>query len=138
MRQDGAFFTVVLVLVLGLVFCAGDSYSRENRFAVPRVAYGEPKDQSTVDLTGKENLTFTWSQVPIPSGGREAFRFKLYKGFSYDRIISQDLGSRTFSIDVPSDKFVNAQTYTWRVEQRDGRSMIWSLYDTWSFKVIKK
>ena len=104
---------------------------------VPRVAYSEPKDQSTVDLTGKKVLTFRWDPVPLPGGGREIFRFKIYKGFSYDVVFSQSVDSRTFSIDIPSDKFMNGQTYTWRVQQRDAHTMTWSPYDTWSFKVLK-
>ncbi|MDD5428789.1 MAG: hypothetical protein PHI58_06130 [Candidatus Omnitrophica bacterium] len=106
-------------------------------FTVPRVAYSEPKDQSTVDLTGKRSLTFRWEPVPMPAGGREKFRFKIYKGFSYDVLVSQDPDGRTFSADVPSDLFENGQVYTWRVQQRDSRTMTWSPYDTWSFKVKK-
>lgn len=106
-------------------------------YTVPKVSYAEPKDQSTVDLTGKTVLTFKWNPVPAPAGGREAFRFKIYKGYSYDVVVSQEIDHRTFSVDIPSDKFVNGQKYTWRVQQRDGQTMSWSLYDTWSFTVKK-
>lgn len=126
------------LFVLAVVLAAVNVRAGDDRFRVPRVAYMEPKDQSTVDLTGKKTLTFTWSNVPMPAGGREAFRFKAYKGYSYDVVESRDIDRGIFSADVPADKFVDGQTYTWRVQQRDANNMIWSLYDTWSFKVVKK
>lgn len=132
------FLIVAVTVAIITVMSIGNACAGDDRFSVPRVAYNEPKDQSTMDLTGKSMLTFKWSPVPMPAGGRETFRFKLYKGFSYYILVSQDIDRGTFSIDIPSDKFVNGQTYTWRVQQRDSRNMIWSLYDTWSFKVLKK
>jgi len=132
------FLIVTVLAAAATVMAIGNARAGDDRFKVPRVAYSEPKNQSTVDLTGKKTLTFRWNPVPMPAGGRETFRFKIYKGFSYDILVSQDIDSRTFSIDIPSDKFVGGQTYTWRVQQRDSQSMIWSLYDTWSFKVLAK
>jgi hypothetical protein len=129
----------IAIIISALIAVAGNAYARQDpQLNVPRVSYNSPKDQSTVDLTGKKTLTFSWNVVPTPSGGRESFRFKLYKGFDYGSIVSQNLDNRTFSIDVPADNFVDGQTYTWRVQQRGSNSMTWSLYDTWSFKVVKK
>ena len=110
----------------------------DDRFSVPRVVYTEPNNQTIVDLTGKDSLTFSWKSQPLPSGGRNSFRFRLYKGFSYDVVASVEVDQRTFSINMPSGKLEDGMTYSWHVQQRDDRSMIWSLYDTWSFKVLKK
>ena len=129
--------TAILVTI-ALLAAAGNAYAGDDRFRVPRVAYVEPQDQSTVDLTKSNIMTFRWNPVPAPAGGREAFRFKVFKGWSYDSIVSQEIDSRTFSVDVPADKFEDGQLYTWRVQQRDSSNMIWSLYDTWSFKVKKQ
>jgi len=128
----------IAVAMLASWAIASNAYAGGERLKVPRVAYSEPKDQSAVDLTGKDALTFRWNDVPMPAGGRETFRFKVYKGFTYDLVVSKDIDEKTFSVDVPADKFVDGQTYTWGVQQRDARNMIWSRYDTWSFKVIKK
>lgn len=125
-------------VIIAALLTTVDTYAGDDRLSVPRVAYAEPGDQTTVNLAGKDDLTFRWNPVPMPAGGRETFRFKVYKGFGYDVIFSQDIDHRTFSADVPADKFIDGQTYTWRVQQRDARSMIWSLYDTWSFRVEKK
>ena len=132
-------FAVVISITaaVSVLLAAGASYG-DPRLKTPRVAYVEPKDGAVVDLSGKPVLTFKWSPVPMPAGGREAFRFKIYKGFSYEVVFSQDVDHRTFSTDVPADKFTSGQTYTWRVQQRDASSMIWGLYDTWSFQVNKR
>jgi len=104
----------------------------------PRVEYLKPDNDSVVDLTGRDKLVFSWREVPIPAGGREAYRFTLFKGFTYKVVVSRDIDGRTFSVEVPAEKFEDGETYTWRVKQRDARTLVWSLYDTWSFKVIKK
>lgn len=129
---------IALAAAVIVAFAAFNGYASDDRLTVPRVAYGKPDNQSTVDLTGKNVLTFTWNPVPMPSGGREQFRFRAYEGFSYKVIFAAEPAQRIFSIDVPADKFEDGKAYTWRVQQRDGRTMIWSLYDTWSFKVLKK
>ncbi|MFA4981332.1 MAG: hypothetical protein WC592_02540 [Candidatus Omnitrophota bacterium] len=105
---------------------------------VPRVSYIEPKNDSTVDLSGKDLLTFRWNNVPMPGGGRESFRFTLYKGRGYDVLVKKVIDERTFSIEVPSDMFEDGREYSWRVMQRDGKSMAWSRYDIWYFRVNKK
>ena len=129
---------VMTIAVMIFALTAVNGYAGDDRFSVPRVAYAEPHDQSVADLTGKDALTFRWNEVPMPVGGREGFRFRIYKGFTSQVVAAETPGGRTFSIDVPAGKFEDGGTYTWRIQQRDGRSMIWSLYDTWSFKVVKK
>ena len=108
------------------------------RTIVPRVAYLEPANDTVIDLAGKKTITFSWKQQPIPGGGRVGFRFRLYKGFDYELIVKEKLASDVLSIDVPTDKFEDGATYSWHVEQRDSANMLWSLHDTWSFKVTKK
>lgn len=125
---------LALMLAGAVVFAA-----EGKRDQVPNVAYLSPEDEITIDLTGKDSVTFKWKNVPIPGGGRDSYRFKLTKGFKYDFIVSQELGQGIFSIDVPADKFEDNSTYSWYVEQRDASLMVWSRHDTvWSFKVIKK
>lgn len=132
---------MVVLVIAGLVLCV-PAHARTGVFGkgqiTPRVEYLQPANQSEADLTGKETLLFSWREVPIPAGGREMYRFTLYKGFGYKVVMTKDIDERTFSIEVPADKFEDGETYTWRVKQRDGKTLVWSLYDTWSFKVIKK
>lgn len=125
-----------LAIAAVFTFVVFSGYAGDDRLKVPRVAYTGPADQSTVDLTGKSVLTFSWNPVPAPAGGREQFRFRIYEGFSYKVIFAAESDEHTFSIDVPADEFEDGKVYTWRVQQRDARNMIWSLYDTWSFKVL--
>lgn len=106
--------------------------------AVPNVAYITPDNDSVVDLTGKQGLTFRWKNQPVPGGGREAFRFRLVKGFGYNFIVSENLGQDVFLMEIPADKFEDGTTYSWYVQQRDASLMVWGWHDTWSFKVIKK
>ena len=133
--------TVVLcaLCVLIAVECnAGFGHGLVGGFVTPRVAYSQPRDQSTVDLTGKESLKFTWNKIPMPAGGVECYRFKLYKGYEYDILITRKLDRGIFEIDIPVSVFEDGGTYTWKVQQRDANSMNWSPYDKWSFKVVKK
>lgn len=113
------------------------AFAGTDRLGVPRIAYLEPNDEAVVDLTGKAALAFKWKNQPIPSDGRHAFRFKLIKGFGYDTVVSEELGRDVFSIKVPADKFENGATYSWYVQQRDASKMLWSRFETWSFKVKK-
>jgi hypothetical protein len=101
------------------------------------VQYLEPESQAVVDLKGQEALTFAWKKTPIPGGGRQNYKFILYKGRGYDAIESQVLDYDVYSIDIPSDKFEDGQVYTWCVKQRDDTTHVWSLYDTWAFTVKK-
>jgi hypothetical protein len=127
-----------LCVALAVECNAGFGHGIGGLFVTPRVAYIEPRNQSVVDLTGKDSLKFRWNNVPIPAGGVECYRFKLYKGYDYDIILSRRLDRGIFEIDVPSSVFEDKATYTWRVQQRDANSMSWSRYDTWSFTIIKK
>ena len=127
----------VMFAVASLILMADRTSAVSDRVRAPRVSYEEPKDESTLDLTGKKILTFRWSNQTIPAGGRETFRFRIFKGFTYEVVAAEEIGPRIFSIDVPADRFENGQTYTWRVMQRDQSNMLWSLYDTWSFTVRK-
>lgn len=131
---------VIIVMLLAFVVFGTRVYAGEDRRnMVPSVEYLSPDDESTIDLTGKPGITFRWKGTPIPGGGRNAYRFKLIKGFKYDFIVSEELGQGVFSIDVPADKLENGITYSWYVEQRDASLMIWGRHDVvWSFKVIKK
>jgi hypothetical protein len=133
--------TAVIIMVLfafavfGAHVYAGDS----ERDRVPKVEYLSPDDETTIDLTGKAGITFKWKSTPIPGGGRDAYRFKLIKGFKYDFIVSEELGQGVFSIDVPADKFEDGTIYSWYVEQRDASLMVWDRHEiVWSFKVVKK
>ena len=128
-----------LILILLCLIFASAVFAAGRRSDVPNVPFLSPYDETTIDLTGKPGITFKWKNAPIPGGGRDAYRFKLIKGFKYDFIVSQELGQDVFSIDVPAEKFEDSTTYSWYVEQRDASLRIWSRHDTvWSFKAIKK
>lgn len=126
-------FAAVIVSPSTMLFAGG------RRSDVPNVQFLSPDDETTIDLTEKPGITFKWRNAPVPGGGRDAYRFKLIKGFKYDFIVSEELGRVVFSIDVPADKFEDGVIYSWYVEQRDSSLGIWSRHDTvWSFKVIKR
>lgn len=124
----------ILTVAFGMSADAGTN----RRTMVPRVAYTGPENDTVIDLSDKKTLTFSWKQQPIPASGRDGFRFRLYKGFGYELIAKEELGRDVLSTDVPADKLENGLTYSWHVEQRDSSSMLWSLHDTWSFRVTKK
>ena len=107
------------------------------RQSSPNVRYTYPKSESIVDLTGKEELEFTWKKMPIPSGGRSAYKFNLYKGFGYEELVDEKLEDKVYSIKVPVKIFENGETYTWQVKQRSMRSRVWGKDNRWSFKVKK-
>lgn len=133
-------FVVVLcaLCILIAVQCdAGFGHGMGGLFITPKVAYVQPRNQSVVDLTKRDSLKFTWNIVPMASGGVECYRFKLYKGYEYDILVTKTLDRGVFQIDIPASVFEDGATYTWKVQQRDSRSMNWSLYDKWSFKVVK-
>ena len=130
---------IVMILLAFVVFAAPVYAGDSERDRVPKVEYLSPDDETTIDLAGKPGITFKWKSAPIPGGGRDAYRFKLIKGFKYDFIVSEELDQGVFSIDVPADKFEDGTTYSWYVEQRDASLMVWNRHDiVWSFKVIKK
>ena len=106
----------------------------------PEVLYLLPHNDHDVDLTGKESLHFEWKALPKPGGGREAYRFELFKGAeeAYDRIYSAELEPDVYTIEIPADKFEDGMMYTWRVKQRDARTSVWSRQgDRWRFTVRK-
>ncbi|MCX5665888.1 MAG: hypothetical protein NT036_02425 [Candidatus Omnitrophica bacterium] len=106
--------------------------------SVPKVIYTKPADGSALDLTGKERIVFEWQMVPIPSGNRETYKFVLFKGDGYQEVSSQMIDARTFRAEVPSDKFEPDARYRWYVKQRDAKTLVWSQYDSWYFKVTKR
>ena len=131
------FFSLILTMVI--ISLSTVSFAGGRRSDVPNVPFLSPDDETTINLAGKPSITFKWKNSPVPGGGREAYRFKLIKGFKYDFIVSEELGQGVFSIDVPADKFEDGFTYSWYVEQRDASLRVWSRHDTvWSFKVIKR
>ncbi|OGW77156.1 MAG: hypothetical protein A3I73_01640 [Omnitrophica bacterium RIFCSPLOWO2_02_FULL_45_16] len=128
-----------LILMMICLMLASPVFAVGRRSDVPNVPFLSPDDETTIDLTGKQGITFKWKNAPLPGGGRDAYRFKLIKGFKYDFVVSEELERDVFSIEVPADKFEDSVTYSWYVEQRDASLRIWSRHDTvWSFKVIKK
>jgi hypothetical protein len=106
--------------------------------SVPRVIYVKPADGSVLDLTGKDTVAFEWRMVPIPSGNRETYKFVLFKGDGYEEVSSRIIDPRTFLTEVPADKFEDGMSYRWYVKQRDAKTLVWSQYDNWYFKVVKK
>ncbi len=131
-------------IICFILFCAmpitisAPLFAQSERTRVPHVAYIAPDNDAVIDLTGKDSLLFQWKGQPKPGGGREAFRFVLYKGFSYETLVSQVLKPDVFSIETPADKFEDGATYSWHVQQRDASNMVWGLFDSWSFRVSKK
>ena len=124
-----------MILVLLILIITSVSLEARERQDAPLVRYTFPKSESTVELTGKKNLTFRWKGMPIPSGGRRAYKFTLYKGFGYEEIFDKILDFQVYSIDVPADKFENGVEYTWQVKQRSKRSGHWGKDNRWSFKI---
>jgi len=106
--------------------------------SVPKVIYTKPAYGSVLDLTGKDKVVFEWQMVPIPSGNREAYKFVLFKGDGYEEVSSRTIDPRTFSAEVPADKFEYGASYRWYVKQRDAKTLVWSQYDSWYFKIVKK
>jgi hypothetical protein len=106
--------------------------------SVPRVVYARPENQSIVDISVNKSIVFEWQMVPIPDCGRDSYKFVLHKGEGYDVIVDRVLDSRTFSVEVPADKFEDGAKYWWYVKQRSERAFEWSQYDIWYFKVVKK
>lgn len=124
-----------LLLLSVLLYAQGGANARRE---TPRVVYMEPYSDSAIDLTGKDKITFKWQPLPIPSNGRDSYRITVFKEPGYEVVFDQKVDPRAFSIDVSADKFEAGATYRWRVKQRDDTTMIWSDYDIWYFKVIKK
>ena len=128
------FFLILAAQIASCVYAWG---SREYEPYTPEVRYIAPGSESTVDLTKDKVVTFKWKPVPIPGGGRALYKFELFKGFDYERIMDKELARDAFFIDVPAAMFENGFTYTWQVKQRDERTRIWSTTRRWSFVVSK-
>lgn len=126
-------------IILATTVCAwapgSEASVRGTGIKTPRVNYISPTNESKIDLTGKEYLAFSWKPTPIPSGGRKAYRFSLFKGYEYDTVFDQELDPQTTSIDIPCSILEDNETYTWRVKQRDGGG--WSPDLRWSFEAKK-
>ena len=131
---------IVILFVLLVVFsttsiwaqCCGGGGGGGASAIVP---YTTPKDDSEVDLTNKEYLTFKWKRCPIPNGGRRSYRFTLYKGFGYEVLHKEKLTPDITSINISRDRFENDALYTWHVRQRSAWPVEWSPEVRWSFKV---
>ncbi len=106
--------------------------------SVPKVIYAKPADGSVLDMTDKDKILFEWRMVPIPSGGRETYKFVLFKGGGYEEVSSQVIDPRTFLAEVPADKFESGVSYRWYVKQRDAKTLVWSQHESWYFEVVKK
>ncbi len=126
--------TIMLFCVMFTAQARDLSAYRESLF-VPRVAYLNPDNGAEIELGGRSSIVFSWKMVPIPAGGRDSYKFTLYKGDGYDVVASVVLGPETFSFDVPASKFEPGKRYRWQVKQRDARTMEWSAYDSWYFQV---
>jgi len=109
----------------------------------PAVRYVYPRNDSKVDLRKEEGdeeektVRFRWKSSPVPGGGRSAYKFELYKDFSYEAMLREEFGPYTYGLEVPADKFENGSVYTWQVKQRDEKTRKWNKDNRWSFKIIK-
>jgi len=135
-------FVLFMLVFLGAVApaFAGSCGSQGGSGGTPEVLYLLPHNDHDVDLTGKESLHFEWKALPKPGGGREAYRFELFRGAeeAYDRIYSAELRPDVYTMEIPADKFEDGMMYTWRVKQRDARTSVWSRQgDRWRFTVRK-
>ena len=136
MKQLGLALIISFILLLPIRLYGGGVGSALT--VTPLVVYAKPPYASIVDLTGKSELIFEWQMVPIPSGGRECYKFTLYDEDGYKQILSQSIDSRKFFVAIPAQIFEDGKTYRWSVKQRDEVTMVWSKYDIWYFKVVKK
>jgi len=124
-------FAMAFVLGATIVWAAG------HRQATPLVRYTSPKNESTIELTKDESIEFKWKNSPMPGGGRDCFKFNIYKGFSYEIIVEEKLKSREITIEIPAEKLEDGQLYTWQVKQRDRKTRYWSADQRWTFTVKK-
>lgn len=136
-----AIFILMLTCIPGIFLSDNQTLAANGRgyigiSRVPEVRYIAPKDESEISLKYKKNVIFSWKPTPIPSGGRVNYKFELYKGFGYERIFERKLSSRTFCLEVVTEKFEKG-VYSWFVKQRDRTSRRWSVPERWSFTVTK-
>jgi hypothetical protein len=131
-----AVITIVTASILLAPYCvSARGTGNMGPGSVPRVAYGRPPDGSVIDIGDDKDVVFEWCQVPMPSGGRDSFRFVMRKADAYGNIVDEKLSERVFSIAVPASKLERGQRYCWYVKQRDDRTNVWSEYDIWYFTV---
>ncbi|MGB2705638.1 MAG: hypothetical protein WBC74_02110 [Candidatus Omnitrophota bacterium] len=128
----------VLLFTLAFVLVTAAVWAGSNMQSTPKVRYRHPKSEAIVDLSEKENLTFKWKSSPSPGGGRSAFRFELYKGFSYDVVLRENLEPTVLKLEVPAETFKPGQLYSWQVKQRSEKTRDWSADNRWTFEVIRK
>ncbi len=137
MRRTLAIVILAVMVAIMPVMAGGMRSSTQT----PDVRYLLPANDHDVDLTGKDTLTFKWLALPKPGGGREAYKFELFKGAeeAYNRIYSAELKPNVCAIDIPADTFEDGVMYTWRVKQCDAHSSVWSRAgDRWRFTAIKE
>jgi len=131
-RRNSTLFLLGAVLLFSAM---AYGFGGTSAYVVPRVEYVRPTDESVISLEDKDGIAFEWRRVPIPSGGRECYRITIIKEPGYDTVFDKTIDERTFSVKVPAGVFEPGMTYRWRVKQRDARTMFWSNYDLWYFKV---
>jgi hypothetical protein len=129
---------IAVSLILLASFAAECREGGQGSNSVPRVIYIKPYSQSMVDVSDGKPVVFEWAMLPIPSGTRFSYRFVLHKGSGYNLVHEEVVDPRTFSVQLPAEKFEPGAEYWWYVKQRDARTMVWSQYDIWYFRVLKK
>ncbi len=134
-------FTIFVICFLSATTIAyAGACGRGGGGGTPEVLYLLPHNDHEVDLTGMSSLHFEWKSVPKPGGGRETYRFELFRGAedAYDRIYNAELRPDVYAMEIPADMFEDGMMYTWRVKQRDARTSAWSRQgDRWRFTVRK-
>jgi len=127
----------VLASLIIIMFAAGLVWARAGKggYATPEVSYISPESESLIDIAGVDKITFSWKPTPIPANGRVSYRFELFRGYEYDRLVNETLEENVYSVDVPASLFRSGETYTWQVRQRDRFTKNWSDYHRRSFTV---
>lgn len=137
MKRLSVIIILAAIIVMAPIFAGAMRSSTQT----PDVKYISPRNDHEVDLAGMDSLTFKWHSLPKPGGGREAYRFELFKGSeeNYNRIYSAELKQDVCAIDIPADMFCDGAMYSWLVKQRDAVTSVWSRAgDRWRFTVINK
>ncbi len=128
------------VVVSALIFYAIGSIavnSSDDFAPEPRIIYPV---SDTVDISGKDEVVFSWSSSGGNLAERVFYDFALYKGRqAYEKyvIVKKRLPPNVYSFAVKADMFEDGQVYTWTLSQgyiAKGKSD----YAYCGFKVIKK
>ena len=93
----------------------------------------------TVDLTGKETLTFKWSPFEGRIYKRQGYDFRLYKGYqtyAQNEIHKMRTGPNTYAIILEASLFEDGEVYTWTLRQAYFDNKSDAAYN--AFQVIKK